>query len=88
MEKFVSIVLVLAMVFSFGINAFAAEIIAGVNVGSNDADTPVQIVVHDNAGTTIVYRIEVSWGDLTFTYHLNENKGIWNPQTHEYRPNR
>lgn len=83
MKKFVSIILVLAMVFSFGINAFAAEVIQGVT-GSNSADSPVDIVVHNNESTAIIYRIEVTWGTLAFTYHLNENLGVWDPLSHEY----
>ncbi|MDO4325950.1 MAG: hypothetical protein Q4E24_07945 [bacterium] len=81
----------------WGIAAFAAALTAAVpglafaaagNHTVDSMDTPsavidVQAKYEGSTDTQVVYKVDVEWGAMEFTYHESaENK--WNPQTHQY----
>ncbi len=73
MKKLLSIVLALALVFTFAVSAFAAT------------DKPVpssenQIVQLEVTESGTIYNVDIEWGNMKFTYNL----GAWNPGTHKY----
>lgn len=52
--------------------------------GSSTRNVTVKCVTDD---TTKVYRVDVTWDSLEFTYSFEDasgNKGTWNPDTHTY----
>lgn len=87
MKKFASLILALAMTFSLCISASAAnpETLSGSGLpfSTSAENGKVTVTVSDNS-TTMVYNVEVSWGDLTFTYNVNANSGTWDPELHKY----
>lgn len=78
MKKINSLFLVLTMVMSLSITAFAAEGIG--NGGTDSAD--VKGTYKGTAAST-VYSVDISWSDLEFTYN-GAYEGEWNPGTHSY----
>lgn len=82
MKKFLALILALAMVMAMATTAMAATtdtINGGTNFDSGTANGVVQVMVEDTSATT-VYKVDVTWSDLQFTYVF----GSWNPSTHTY----
>ena len=73
MKKMLAMILALAMVLSMSVFAFAADVTTN---GNTDSDVKVTV----NGNDTKVYRIEIKWEALEFTYTM----GAWDTQTHQY----
>ena len=77
MKKIFSLVLVLVMLMSFSITAFAE--------GSVTTDSAVTIDISASykvgAATEDVISVDISWGAMAFEY-TDGAEGVWNPATH------
>ena len=86
MKKFLALILALTMVMSLGAVAFAADITGNggddLSTG-NTAQEAVKVTVEQKVTTNHKYRVEVTWGDLTFKYTLTGER-TWNPTNHTY----
>ena len=95
MKKFVSLLLVLVMVFGLAVSAAAAE---DKTFDSRNGQTPgtapdgtsdwqatgdVQLIVSEGNDGGKVYYVTVEWKSLDFTYQ-KYGVGDWNPEEHEY----
>lgn len=67
------------------ITAEAYEI-GAVTDGNNAVSTPVRGSYTPGAGTDQVVMVDISWGDLDFTYQ-ETGAGTWNSGTHRYEYN-
>ncbi len=74
MQKIISIVLVMALILSLSVTAFASEL-----GGSKDVTAKYEKAETEEP----IYNVDIAWGDLTFTYSETTEK-IWNPDTHTY----
>lgn len=79
MKKFASLILALAMMFSLSISASAATI--NTNTGTSSDEVKINIIAGE--GQAIVYKVDITWKDLTFTYS-NSKAAQWNPDEHAY----
>lgn len=80
MKKFLTLFLAVVMVFSLSIPAFAEQSIESKNGSTNQI--PVQIKT-ENTTEASVYKVDVSWESLEFTYVFGNN-GTWQPGSHSY----
>lgn len=90
MKKIIAILVAVSMLVAFSaFTAFAAGEIQALD-GSDDADVDVSVSKDGNTDTDIeiVYYVDVTWEDLTFTYVWSTENGTtvisWNPETHTY----
>ena len=88
MKKFLSLALVLVMALTLSVNVFAAtdSSLGTVNGATTKPGTSNQIPVivsTDSTTADTVYRVDVEWDSLAFTYTFG-NEGTWNPATHSY----
>lgn len=74
MKKIIILLMVLAMVMSLSITAFASDLGESKDVTAK---------YEKNESGQPIYNVDLNWGDLTFTYTENTTK-IWNPDTHTY----
>ena len=83
MKKWFIFAVVCVLALSAGLlPVSAANPIQSVTTGNTDsADVFGSFVAGAAAGT--VYRIDIAWGDLEFTY-TDAALGTWNPATHAY----
>ncbi|MDO4325316.1 MAG: hypothetical protein Q4E24_04640 [bacterium] len=73
-----------ALAAAVPVSAFAAA--GNHTVDSLDAPSAVIDVQAKYEGSTdiqVVYKVDVEWGAMEFTYHESA-KNQWNPQTHQY----
>mgnify|MGYP003290500573 FL=1 len=74
MKRIITLLMVLAMVMSLSVTAFASDLGESKDVTAkyekNESEQPI-------------YNVDVNWGDLTFTYTETVEK-VWNPDTHTY----
>ena len=82
MKKFFSIALVLVMMMSLSVTAFAAE----TNNGSKDTTIDVNAMYTDGAATPDVISVDIAWGEMQFTYSVGGTH-TWDPVNHEYKDN-
>lgn len=79
MKKFASLILALAMMFSLSISASAATI--NTSTGTSSDEVKINIIAGEDQA--IVYKVDITWKDLTFTYS-NSKAAQWNPDDHAY----
>ena len=74
MKRIITLLMVLAMVMSLSITAFASDLGESKDVTAkyekNESEQPI-------------YNVDLNWGNLTFTYTETVEK-VWNPDTHTY----
>ena len=74
MKRIITLLMVLAMVMSLSVTAFASDLGESKDVTAkyekNESEQPI-------------YNVDLNWGDLTFTYTETTTK-VWNPDTHTY----
>ena len=74
MKRIITLLMVLAMVMSLSVTAFASDLGESKDVTAkyekNESEQPI-------------YNVDLNWGDLTFTYTETVEK-VWNPDTHTY----
>lgn len=82
MKKLIATALALTMPLSLSTTALAAGNVDGAGVGSQD---PIDVTAKYNDSTTdpIVYSVDLTWEDMTFTYNESGTR-TWNPDTHTY----
>lgn len=90
MKKFLTLALAIVMVLTLSVNVFAeAQTNSSLGTAAGSTTKPTtsdEIPVTINTITTTadtVYRVDVEWESLTFTYTFG-NDGDWNPTTHLY----
>lgn len=74
MKRIITLLMVLAMVTSMSVTAFASDL-----GGSKDVTAKYEQTEDEKP----VYNVDLNWGDLTFTYTETVEKE-WNPDTHTY----
>ena len=79
MKKIISLILVLTLVMSMSVTAFAADN-KGVGTGSYEAE----VTGSYNAGGTgsTVYSVDITWSGLSFEYNAAGTQ--WNTTNHQY----
>lgn len=91
MKKFLSLALVLVMALTLSLNVFAEEILGGANgsaeLPSTSGNIPVSVVLDSSEASTL-YKIDIQWESLQFTYtetksydvntHVTTPSGSWN----------
>lgn len=82
MKKLIATALALTMTLSLSTTALAAGNVNGAGVGSQD---PIDVTAKYNEGATepIVYSVDLTWEDMTFTYNESGTR-TWDPDTHTY----
>ncbi len=82
MRKLISAILVLALVATLSVTAFAAD---NTLTGSNNSDEiDVNVTYQDGTTQPAIYSVDISWENMNFTYAA-EGAMIWDPATHEYQ---
>lgn len=77
MKKIFALILTFALALTAAsVPAFAADTIG--KGGSAVKDVKATYSAGDSA--TIVYSVDITWGEMSFTY----NDGAWDPDTHKY----
>lgn len=82
MKKLLSFALVLVMMLSLSVTAFAAE---STNTGGNTT-IDVKAVYSSAATTPDVISADIAWGAMEFTYSVGGTKD-WDAENHEYKDN-
>lgn len=82
MKKLIATALALTMTLSLSTTALAAGNVDGAGVGSQYR-IDVTAKYNDSAAEPIVYSVDLTWEDMTFTYNESGTK-IWDPDTHTY----
>ena len=83
MKKLLNITaLTLALALSMSLNSLAAS----VNTSGGKQDIDVNAKYVDGVDTPTVYKVDVSWGAMEFTYSVNGTKN-WDPDNHQYTIN-
>ena len=83
MKKLLKITaLTLALALSMSLNSLAAS----VNTSGGKQDIDVNAKYVDSVDTPTVYKVDVSWGAMEFTYSVNGTKN-WDPDNHDYTIN-
>lgn len=78
MKKTLSLILALTLILSMSITAFAADI---TPTGGSNHNVTATYQAGATSGT--VYGVDISWGDMVFTY-TDASKGTWNADNHVY----
>ena len=81
MKKLIATALALTMTLSLSTTALAAEV-NGAGVGSQN---PIDVTAkyNDSTADPIVYSVDLTWEDMTFTYNESGTR-TWDPDTHTY----
>jgi hypothetical protein len=85
MKKLLSLVLALALVFTFAVSAFAANLAyvdedAAVKMEQITGKTEEDVHINVNANTEAVYRVSLVWESMDFNYTL----GKWDTDNYRY----
>lgn len=83
MKRIFAFGLVLAMILSMSVTAFAAE---GSGTGKKPGESQnidVTAKTESNISAATVYSVDIEWESMTFTYVESGSK-VWNPNTHAY----
>lgn len=82
MKKLIATALALTMTLSLSTTALAAGNVDGAGVGSQD---PIDVTAkyNDSTADPIVYSVDLTWEDMTFTYNESGTR-TWDPDTHTY----
>lgn len=87
MRKLISLFLVLAMLLSFSVTAFAAETEDRTATANENSDYKTTIDVNGKYISQLdseeIISVDVSWQDMNFIYYGSQ-EGTWNPATHTY----
>lgn len=78
MKRMLSLALTLALALPLGTTAFAATIDE-----SRSQDIDVQAQYQDSVDFPTVISVDVSWGEMAFTYTVKGSK-TWDPEKHKY----
>lgn len=78
--RIVTVLLILVMLFSLSITAFAAESMTGTN-DTSSTDVHGTYIAGTSGGT--VFSVDISWTDMNFTYY-GASSPVWDPVTHTY----
>lgn len=79
MKKVLALILAVALILALSVTAFAATITT--NGGTDSA--PVYATYVSGGEEKIVYSVDISWGDMTFTY-TDASVGEWDGSSHSY----
>ena len=80
MKKVIAMLLVLTLMISLSLNAFAAT----ANIGqANGTSSQVVKGTYKTQATKTVYSVDIVWSDMSFTY-TEQYEGEWNAVTHKY----
>lgn len=82
MKKVLAPILVLAILLSLSVPAFAAETTQS-NVGPGEYSMDVTAKYVTSTSTDTVYNVDIAWDSLTFTYTEKAEKS-WNSKTNTY----
>ena len=82
MKKLIATALALTMTLSLSTTALAAGNVNGAVVGSQE---PIDVTAkyNDSTADPIVYSVDLTWEDMTFTYNESGTR-TWDPDTHTY----
>lgn len=83
MKRIFAFGIVLAMILSMSVTAFAAE---GSGTGKRPGESQdIDVTAKTTSSTSIatVYSVDIEWESMTFTYVESGSK-VWNPNTHVY----
>ena len=82
MKKLIATALALTMTLSLSTTALAGGNVDGAGLGSQD---PIDVTAkyNDSAADPIVYSVDLTWEDMTFTYNESGTR-TWDPDTHTY----
>lgn len=82
MKQIFTLALTFLLIFTLvTVTAFAAD--ATITAGGGTATKEVTASYHSGAGGSTVYSVDITWGNMAFTY--SEGAGsTWNPATHQY----
>lgn len=87
MRKLISLFLVLAMLLSFSVTAFAAETEDRTATANENSDYKASIDVNGKYISQLdsdqIISVIVAWQDMNFIYYGSQ-EGTWNPATHTY----
>ena len=67
-----------------GTAVFAAEGSGEVTKPPEDTSIVVNGTYAETGTPDTVYKVDLAWGSMEFTYTANANERVWNPDTHEY----
>lgn len=85
MKKLVAILTAVVMAALLVVPSFAATSIT-VLPGSDNKDVIVNVLDNNDEQLTVVYKVDVEWESLEFTFNFDGSKTevLWNPDTHQY----
>lgn len=81
MKKVISLLLTMMLILGLSIPAYAADNEITTQNGSATAD--VTATYEAGSGGTTIYKVDISWGNLDFTYK-DKSVPVWDPDTHTY----
>lgn len=91
MKKLGALLMALVMVLSLSVTAFAVDPTSStldLSEGNTSATHGVYgiIDVENESSATKVYKVDITWGSLVFTYIVNAGSRTtkWDPETHTY----
>lgn len=83
-KKWMAGCLMAALLASQGTAVFAAEGSGEVTEPPKDTNIVVNGTYAETGTPDTVYKVDLAWGSMEFTYTANANERVWNPDTHEY----
>lgn len=82
MKQIFTLALTFLLIFSLvTVTAFAAD--ATITEAGKSATKAVKASYHSGAGGGTVYSVDITWGNMEFTYSEGSGR-TWNPATHTY----
>lgn len=88
MKKILTIALVVAMMLTLAVSAFAVVDVVDSRASETTSTGTIQVVVNDTTTEAEkVYYVEVDWSDSKLTY-TKAGTQVWDPENHEYIDNR
>lgn len=79
-KKLTAVLVAAVLCISMSATAFAANPIKE----SPGTDSKTVTGSYDSSGETKIYKVDINWGSMEFTYKANSSKGTWDPETHTY----
>lgn len=83
-KKMMAGCLAAALLAAQGTAVFAAEGSGEVTEPPKDTSIEVNGTYAETGTPDTVYKVDLAWGSMEFTYTANANERVWNPDTHEY----